>query len=323
MWDVFLQTLLRGSMQQPSLFAPALQEYNTAHAGSAPRRTDSFSDFTLLQETGWKIDGGEPDATTMTLLEWTMRTMYDIDLADYELVRSDLLDQLAEGYFEIVTTNATPGEFERYRACCDPKLWNTFFAQARMLVFTHGRQTLVHADCLEWLANADAKSIDGVITDPPYGLREYQPDDVAKLRAGAGGTWRQPPAIGGCVRRPLPRFSDLSSDDKAALATFFERWGTALLPVLKPGAHVFLATNTLLAPIISCALDHAGFERRGQLIRLVRTMRGGDRPKGAEHEFASVCTTPRACYEPWLLVRRPLSESTVAANLRRWGVGAL
>ena len=32
---------------------------------------------------------------------------------------------------------------------------------------------------------------------------------------------------------------------------------------------------------------------------------------------------PRSCWEPWGLFRKPLSEKTVAANLRRWGTGGL
>ena len=33
--------------------------------------------------------------------------------------------------------------------------------------------------------------------------------------------------------------------------------------------------------------------------------------------------TPRSACEPWMLFRKPLSERTVAENLRRWGAGGL
>lgn len=56
---------------------------------------------------------------------------------------------------------------------------------------------------------------------------------------------------------------------------------------------------------------------------MVRTLRGGDRPKLAEKEFPGVSVTPRGCYEPWGVFRKPLSERTVAQNLRRWGTGGL
>ncbi|WP_299644647.1 hypothetical protein [uncultured Chloroflexus sp.] len=58
--------------------------------------------------------------------------------------------------------------------------------------------------------------------------------------------------------------------------------------------------------MVFTALSEAGFEFRGQMIRLVRTLRGGDRPKHAEAEFANVGSLPRGCYEPGGLFRKPL-----------------
>lgn len=188
---------------------------------------------------------------------------------------------------------------------------------------TIGRQQLVLADCLEWLAQAPRDSVAAVLTDPPYGLLEYEPEQQQKLRDGKGGVWRIPPAIGGYQRSPLPRFTILSTSDRAEIVAFFERWGAALLPVVKPGAHVLIAGNPLVSPLVAYAMEQAGFERRGEIVRLVRTFRGGDRPKGAHEEFPDVSTSPRSCWEPWGLYRRPISERTVAENLRRWGTGAL
>ena len=58
-------------------------------------------------------------------------------------------------------------------------------------------------------------------------------------------------------------------------------------------------------------------------MRLVRTFRGGDRPKGADKDFPHVSTMPRSCWEPWGLYRKPIEAGTVAENLRRWGTGGL
>jgi DNA modification methylase len=190
-------------------------------------------------------------------------------------------------------------------------------------LFNYGRQTLYLAECVEWLAAAERASISAVVTDPPYGLIEYTPKEQKKLRAGRGGIWRIPPSFDGAERKPLPRFTVLSSDDRSALLAFFERWGSALLPVLKPGAHVLIASNPLLSPLVAYALERCGFERRGEIVRLVRTFRGGDRPKGAHSEFSMVSTMPRSCWEPWGLYRRPIETRTVAQNLRKWGVGGL
>jgi len=189
--------------------------------------------------------------------------------------------------------------------------------------FRYGRQVLVLDDCMRWLSTALPKSISAVITDPPYGLVEYSAGQQRKLRAGRGGVWRIPPSFDGAKRRALPRFTVLTPLDRDAITDFFTRFGTALAPVLRPGAHVLIASNPLVAHLVACAMERAGFEKRGDIIRLVQTFRGGDRPKGAECEFDGVSTMPRSRFEPWGLYRKPLGAPTVAQNLRLWGTGGL
>ena len=188
----------------------------------------------------------------------------------------------------------------------------------RNVVF--GKATLVHADCFEWLRTRETKSVHAVLTDPPYGLVEYSPKEQDKLRKGRGGVWRLPPTFDGAQRSPLPRFTVLSADNLRQLHEFFFNWAKLLARVLVPGGNVVVATNPLLSYIVSGALAGAGLERRGEIVRLVMTMRGGDRPKGAHEEFSDVSVMPRSMWEPWLLFRRPL-EGRVQDNLRRWRVG--
>ena len=183
-----------------------------------------------------------------------------------------------------------------------------------------GRATLHHADCNEWLDQQPAQSIHGVVTDPPYGLVEYSEIEQAKLRDGKGGVWRIPPSFDGSKRAPLPRFTVLTATDLAALERFFLAWGRSLIRVLVPGANVVVASNPLLSYLVSGALSRAGLERRGELVRLVMTMRGGDRPKAAHVEFNDVSVMPRSMWEPWLLFRKPL-EGRAQDNLRKWGTG--
>jgi site-specific DNA-methyltransferase (adenine-specific) len=186
--------------------------------------------------------------------------------------------------------------------------------------YRYGNATLFHADCLTWLEDREQNSIHAVVTDPPYGLHEYTPDQQAKLRDGKGGVWRIPPSFDGHKRSPLPRFTVLKQDQLERLGVFFLLWGKVLLPRLVPGAHVVVASNPLLSYIVSGALAQAGFERRGEIARLTMTMRGGDRPKAAHEEFSGVSVMPRAMWEPWLVYRRPL-EGRVQDNLRKWGTG--
>ncbi len=186
--------------------------------------------------------------------------------------------------------------------------------------FSFGQAILYNADCFEWLQEQPENSVHAVVTDPPYGLFEYTPEQQEKLRNGKGGVWRIPPSFDGAKRSPLPRFTVLSGQDLRALEEFFYRWARALLPVLVPGANVIVASNPLLSYIVSHALARAGLERRGEIVRLVMTMRGGDRPKAAHEEFPGVSVMPRSMWEPWLLFRRPL-EGRVQDNLRKWKTG--
>jgi site-specific DNA-methyltransferase (adenine-specific) len=188
--------------------------------------------------------------------------------------------------------------------------------------FTYGNVTLYSGDCVDWLRDRPVRSIHGVVTDPPYGVVEYTEKEQAKLRTGRGGVWRIPPTLDGHRRAPLPRFTTLSERDLDDLAAFFHTWAEALVPVLVPGAHVVVASNPLVSYLVSDALGRAGLERRGEIVRLTMTMRGGDRPKNAHDEFPDVSVMPRSMWEPWLLYRKP-TEGTVAETLRRWGTGGL
>lgn len=180
----------------------------------------------------------------------------------------------------------------------------------------------LNVDALEWLADREPESLHAVVTDPPYGLREYDSVEQEKMRARRGGVWRHPPALDGARRRPVPRFTTLTARERAGMEAFFSRLAGLLLPALVPGAHVFVASNPLVSHLAFGPLMRAGFEGRGGLVRVVHTLRGGDRPKNAHAEFADVTVMPKSCYEPWGIFRKPL-EGSVADNLRKWGTGGL
>jgi site-specific DNA-methyltransferase (adenine-specific) len=182
---------------------------------------------------------------------------------------------------------------------------------------------LLHGDCFAWMKDQSEAAVEAIVTDPPFGLVEYSEEQLAKRQTGKGGVWRIPPELDGIQRKPLPRFTVLRAHEVDSLVTFFELWGREALRILAPGGHVIIAGNPLLSPFVASALMAVGFERRGEIIRLVRTLRGGDRPKLAEQEYAGVSVMARSCYEPWGVFRKPLQERTVAENLRRWGTGGL
>lgn len=195
-------------------------------------------------------------------------------------------------------------------------------ADAPRAAVVESSYSLFLADAFDWLADAPVNSIEAVVTDPPYGLIEYTEAQLKKRKNGRGGVWRIPPAFDGRQRSPLPRFTVLTPDDHQRLREFFARLASGLMRVMVPGAHLFIATNPLVSYLVYEPLIQAGFEKRGEIIRLVQTLRGGDRPKNAEEEFPMVSVMPRSCWEPWGLFRKPC-EGRVHENLRKWRTGGL
>lgn len=182
----------------------------------------------------------------------------------------------------------------------------------------------IHADCFEWMGRIPKHSIHAIVTDPPYGVKEYDFDQIEKRANGNGGIWRIPPSFDGSNRAPLPRFTALTQKERDVLYRFFYEWSRLVERILLPGGHVFIASNAFLSQLVFSALVAGGLEFRGEIIRLVRTFRGGDRPKNAEQEFPDVCSLPRSCYEPWGVFRKPLPQGMKVSDcLRTYGTGGL
>jgi site-specific DNA-methyltransferase (adenine-specific) len=187
---------------------------------------------------------------------------------------------------------------------------------------TSGRYSLHLGDCFAWMGRQGENSVHAIVTDPPYGLKEYTDIEKSKLRSGRGGVWRIPPSYDGCKRNPLPRFTVLREEELGKLREFFLKFAVCAGRVLVPGGHVIIATNPLLSHLVYQSFVDAGFEKRGEIIRLVQTLRGGDRPKNAHVEFEQVTVIPRSMWEPWGLFRKPC-EGRVQDNLRKWKTGGL
>jgi DNA modification methylase len=187
---------------------------------------------------------------------------------------------------------------------------------------TKHKYRMFQIDAFEWLAKRAEKSIHAVVTDPPYGVIEYLPEQLNKQRNGNGGIWRLPKSFDGQKRNPSPRFTIFGPLDWDRIMKFHERLAPLLYNVLVPGGHVIMSSQNLISHLaVYCFLD-SGFELRGQIIRIVKTLRGGDRPKNAHEQYTDVSVSPRSCYEPWLIFRRPC-QGTVRENLQTWRTGGL
>ena len=131
-----------------------------------------------------------------------------------------------------------------------------------------------------------------------------------------------PPSFDGHVRSPLPRFTALNASEREKLHEFFTHWATLVAHALRPG-HVFVATNAFIAPLLYDAVIDGGLEFRGEVIRLVRTLRGGYWPKNAETEFPDVSSMSMGRYEPWGIFRKPMGRPKVSDCLRQFQSGGL
>ena len=179
-------------------------------------------------------------------------------------------------------------------------------------------------DALEVLAGMEPNSVDSVVTDPPYGL------------GFMGKAWdKLPPGVD---------------------------WARLVLRVLKPGGHLVAFGGTRTSHRLACAIEDGGFEIRDTISWLywsgfpksLNVSIGIDKAAGAmghrgvsvkhhrgQEDLAKPCaveahqpitdevktwdgwgTALKPAQEPAILARKPL-DGTVAANVLKWGTGAL
>ncbi|MGA2477152.1 MAG: DNA methyltransferase [Spirochaetia bacterium] len=286
---------------------------NKKHVLSKKRRPGEIRDSIL------SVLVAKPEGATPSEIEHAVKAiMGDVkssSIRSYLRLNSpELFSRSRRGFYLLRDSTATATAYEA------PHVKTDRAGSSAKESFSLGRSTLIHADCFDWLAEQPPNSYQAIVTDPPYGLVEYTQEQQEKLRNGRGGVWRIPPSFDGVARAPLPRFTVLSDQDLVRLEQFFYNWARLILAVIVPGANVVVASNPLLSYIVSGALSRAGLERRGEIVRLVMTMRGGDRPKAAHEEFPDVSVMPRSMWEPWIVFRKPI-EGRVQDNLRKWKTG--
>lgn len=146
--------------------------------------------------------------------------------------------------------------------------------------------TIHHGDMLDVLKLMPKESVDAVVTDPPYGLS----------------------------------FMSKEWDHEVPDARYWRRcWHR-----LKPGGYLVAFSSSRTYHRLASAIEDAGFEIRDQLMWLY----GQGMPKGSNlgrrvEGWDDWSTALKPAHEPIVLARKPISEKTVAENVRRWGTGAL
>lgn len=198
---------------------------------------------------------------------------------------------------------------------------------------------IIKGDCLEVMKELPDKSVDSIVTDPPYEL------------GFMGKSW-----------------------DNTGIAYNVELWRECLR-VLKPGGHLLSFGGSRTYHRMACAIEDAGFEIRDCIQWIYATgfpksmdiSKAIDKKFGAEREVVGSYTTRDlsrkdgkhkgdmlvGCYdgstefnitapstpeaiqwngwgtalkpanEPIVVARKPLSEKTVAENVLKWGTGGI
>ena len=220
--------------------------------------------------------------------------------------------------------------------------------------------TIIHGDCLEELKKLDDNSVDAVVTDPPYGLSNTKPQQVADvLKAWVTGDAEAAPTTKG-------GFMNASWDSFVPPPAVWEE----CMRVLKPGGHMAVFAGARTQDLMGLSIRLAGFEIRDTLGwvygsgmpkshniskaidkaagaerevvgRRVRLGDSTDYPTRGDSMFAGSetgnITAPatseaakwdgwgtalKPAIEPIILARKPL-DGTVANNVLAHGVGGL
>lgn len=219
---------------------------------------------------------------------------------------------------------------------------------------------MIHTgDCVEVMKVMPDASVDAVVTDPPYllefmgkawdGPAQMSGHNDPTLPEGHGGKAHDH----GVAGHWQPHW----------MQAWHEQWATEAFRVLKPGGYLLAFGGTRTVHRLASAIEDAGFEIRDELVwiyasgfpKSLDVSKALDKRGGAKREvigkkraipgvaFTSEgpaeldVTAPatdlarqwqgwgtalKPAHEPIVMARKPL-QGTVAANVTRWGTGAL
>ena len=217
-----------------------------------------------------------------------------------------------------------------------------------------------HGNCLDELKNLPDNSVDAIVTDPPYGLGNADPDYImSALKMWMGGDREHIPAGKGFMGKQWDAFVPPPAV-----------WDECFR-VLKPGGHILVFAGTRTQDLMGLSVRMAGFEIRDSISwiygsgfpKSLDISKALDKMAGAEREvlgrnpnsrenatkentlyesgtvgktdFITAPSTDAAkqwegwgtalkpALEPIIVGRKPLSEKNVASNVLKWGTGGI
>lgn len=176
---------------------------------------------------------------------------------------------------------------------------------------------LFHGDCRTHMRDFAQQGLlfDAVICDPPYHLsiaRRFGGKRAAALKGGEPGSDNPYRAIAtGFLGQVW---------DGGGIAFDVETWRAAYA-VLKPGGHLVAFGGPRTFHRLAVAIEDAGFEIRDQIMWLFGS--GFPKSLNLRGKHAGCGTALKPGYEPIIIARRPIAETSVASNVVRFGTGAM
>ena len=158
---------------------------------------------------------------------------------------------------------------------------------------------VLNADCLTALRTMPDASVDAIVTDPPYGLSNTTPAQVADtITRWVSGD-----------REYLPSARGFMGHEWDGFVPPVAVWDECLR-VLKPGGHLLAFAGSRTQDLMGLAVRLAGFEIRDSIAWL------------HAQGFPKAKSQLKPAHEPIILARKP-PEGSIAANVLEHGTGAL
>ena len=158
---------------------------------------------------------------------------------------------------------------------------------------------VLNADCLAALRDMPDASVDAIVTDPPYGLSNTTPAQVADtITRWVTGD-----------REYLPTGRGFMGHEWDGFVPPVAVWDECLR-VLKPGGHLLAFAGSRTHDLMTLGIRLAGFDIRDSIAWL------------HAQGFPKAKSQLKPAFEPVTLARKPLT-GTVAANVQEHGTGAL
>ena len=158
---------------------------------------------------------------------------------------------------------------------------------------------VLNADCLAALRDMPDASVDAVVTDPPYGLSNTTPAQVADtITRWVTGD-----------REYLPSKVGFMGHEWDGFVPPVAVWDECLR-VLKPGGHLLAFAGSRTQDLMGLAVRLAGFEIRDSIAWL------------HAQGFPKAKSQLKPAHEPIILARKP-PKGSIAANVLEHGTGAL